>query len=112
MANFRDSEQRARVGRALLSVIRKDHLWSLAGPTEQAFNHLEKKTLALSTGEDVLWRLAWLTWEMPGDDMDLSVLEVITSLDHEHLRQVAELLLAMAGGPGVVDAWLAKYEHE
>lgn len=102
---LRDDHQRALVCRTLLRQVRRESLWTVAGPTEQARELFAQEGGALSAGERIILKLAWTIW---GEDGGVRV-EDLFRLKSDVCVRVSELIGAMAQGPDAVDAWLQRY---
>lgn len=79
-------------------------LWTLEGPTPLALKWRTRSPL--SSGERVLFQLAWAVWN--SSSSKATVGDLLRSLDKGSLAFVASLLVAIADGNAVaIDAWLA-----
>jgi hypothetical protein len=60
----------------------------------------------LSHGEKVTLFVAWALWNGEGE---LTLNEVLNTLDGGNLRMVGELLVAISAGSEAIDGWLQEY---
>lgn len=102
---FRDDRQRARACRALLVLVRLEDLFTVDGPTPRAVELFQAKGAKLSTGEAIMFEMAFGIWNGRSTDAGV-VLGDLLRLDSVNLQAVGELLAAAAGGAEDLDAWL------
>jgi hypothetical protein len=102
---FRDDRQTAAAVQVLLRSVRLEHLWTPAGPTEDAVKLLAERGGPMSHGEALMLLAAFDFWNGEGR-AELS--ELLSVLDAERVVLVASLMIAAAEGPGSVDSWLAR----
>jgi ATPase subunit of ABC transporter with duplicated ATPase domains len=85
----------ARVGR--------QSLWTPTGPTPLAEELLHADGGPLSHGEKVMLFIAWALWNGEGN---VTLDEVLNTLDGRNLELVGGLLVALAGGSTALEGWL------
>ena len=75
------------------------------GPTPLAITYLEspRQRPGWSSGELVLWALGWTLWNVHENRTQLGD---VLLLGPDWLATVGQLLVAIAGGPTLVDAWV------
>lgn len=105
---FESENQRARVCKALLTHVGIDNpaaprLWNEDGPTELAMDLLDADGGGFSSGERIMFLVAWQIWNGDGK---VKIEDVAYRLDQRNTAAVGSLLVAMSGGPGDVDRWL------
>jgi hypothetical protein len=103
---FRDDRQTAAAVRVLLRAVRLDHLWTEAGPTDEALALLDARGGAMSHGEALVLLAAFDFWNGQGKAL---LAELLAVLDADRTRLVAMLMIAAADGPAAVDRWLAEH---
>lgn len=106
---FRNDHQRAKVTMAIVGPYQAiAPLWTTDGPTEcciDLFEHPDKRVF--SSGEGVLFKLAWDVWNGMGG---AGFSDLLDRLDYASTRRIGALLVAMADGSSTaIDAWLQKY---
>lgn len=101
--SWRDDAQRAAVARALLHMVRRSSLWTKGGgPTRLALQYLDGPS-PLSSGEQLMLRLAVGAWNGDGA---ATVPDLLSTLPPRHLAAVGGWLVAYAQGSQAIDAWL------
>lgn len=116
---FRDDGQLADVCKVLCEHASLTGLWTGAyGPTEKAERLLATDCAGLSAGQRVTFLAAWELWDEDRVDALSGTLApypktlrlgyIVCALTGKYLMPLATLLVAMAGGPAAVDAWLSK----
>jgi hypothetical protein len=110
---FENEKQRARVCRAILISARLDgwkeygkpggELWTDEGPTELAIDLLDRDGGPLSTGERIMFLIAWSLWNGDGK---LRFDDVAYRIDGNNLRCIGTLLLAINEGGAAIEDWL------
>jgi hypothetical protein len=103
---FRDDHQRAAVCQILCARVGRESLWTLTGPSPTAEQLLRAGGGALSHGEKVMLFVAWALWNGEGE---LTLNEVLNTLDGGNLRMVGELLVAISAGSEAIEGWLQEY---
>lgn len=103
---FRDDQQRAAVCQVLCGRVGRQSLWTPTGPTPPAEELLQAGGGPLSHGEKVMLFIAWALWNGEGN---LTLSEVINTLDGGNLELVGGLLVAMSGGSKAIEGWLQEY---
>lgn len=111
---FRDDRQIAAANHVLCSFVpRLRGAWTPEGPSPQALKWFEENGGPLSSGERVLLLASFSFWN-GGHGADglgkLRFTEVLDSLDGEHLRRLAELMIASAEGASAVDSWIQAWK--
>lgn len=104
---FRNDRQAARCNRALLAPLGLADLWTAEGPTPRACELLDQAGGGMSAGEALMLRVTFDLWNGRGG-ADLG--RLLAVLDADRLRDLGELLAAMANGPDAVAGWLAARE--
>lgn len=104
--------ERARVCRILVRQADLANLWTPEGPTPLAQDLLQQNGGTMSSGQRVLFLLAWVIWKTPLDPTKLKASEILGCLDDDHLHLVGTLLGAISHGHEALQQWLAKFEHE
>jgi hypothetical protein len=109
---FRDEEQIAEVCRVLCENASLPGMWVAAsGPTARAEEVLLRGRAGLSLGQYVTLLAAWELWDedrLTEESGVLRLRDILSVLTGAYLLPLATLLVAMAGGPAAVDAWLTK----
>jgi ABC-type transport system involved in cytochrome bd biosynthesis fused ATPase/permease subunit len=103
---FKDDQQASLCCRALLRRVRLEHLWEEDGPTKRAVEMIEQGS-PLSSGEDLMLRIAFDLWNARGN---ATVGRVCAVLDDDHTEAVCSLLIARARGGQAIVNWLARYD--
>lgn len=101
--SWRDDHQRARACHALLGLVGKGDLWTPMGPTPTAIEYWRADGGPLSSGERVVFLLAWAAWNGGGG---LPVDALLASLSPRILVAVGHLLVAYAQGADAIDEWI------
>lgn len=99
---FRDDYQRGEVCFILCAWI-PGSTWAMDGRGYRPVTH--NNLSSLSTGELAMLRFAKRLWLGDGDDAATG-LPVWTGFDARRMRDIAELLTALVGGPEAIDAWI------
>ena len=101
---MRNDAQAARVAAALCDHLpRLRGLWRSDGPTIDP-----AKLGPCSSGERVVWEVAWSVWNNWRGKVRLPDL---MRLDGDHLERIGELLVAVGKGRAeAIDAWLELHE--
>ena len=102
---FRTEGQRAAVCRSICTHagLQAFGFWDDDGATEIAIDYLERDGGPLSSGERIMFLVAWSIWNGEGN---VRLDDVAYRLDGRNLTAVASLLACMAGGADDVDRWL------
>lgn len=103
---FRDDFQKSAVCQALCARAGRPSLWTPSGPSRVAEEFLEAGGGPLSHGEKVMLFVAWAVWNGEGD---LTLDELVNTLDGKNLELVGSLLVALSGGSAAIDAWLDEH---
>src|SRR5580704_16491653 len=101
---FRDEVQAVRAIRLLLARFGIDDAWGEAGPTPGAVQLRYENDVPLPPQERALVLAAWSLWSPIAGGIALG--DMVRSLDPEGARALCSLIVAYAGGPGEVDAWI------
>ncbi len=96
---WQSDEQACKTIRAMLKSARLDRMWTDEGPTEEAVDLLEARGGPLSHGEAVMLRAAFALWNGKGD---LTLDELLTTLDPENMRAVLRAVLVLRHDVGKV----------
>ena len=104
--------ERTRVCKILVRQADLTNLWTPEGPTPLAQDLLQQNGGTMSSGQRVLFLLAWVIWKAPLDPTKLKASEILGCLDDDNLHLVGTLLGAISHGHEALEEWLAKYEHE
>jgi hypothetical protein len=104
---FGSDEQLARACRALCALVGLGSLWTIDRPSPRAMALLEADGGPLSSGERIVVLTAWNIWNGSGNT---SLGDAIHRLDDRSLAALGSLLVAVAGGAGEIDRWLALTE--
>lgn len=102
---FRNDRQRAVVCRTLLAQAGLAELWDERGPNVGAQRRLQHTGIRLPRESTTLLLTCWAIWDGTG----LAAVSDLLDLGRASLSAVGELLEAMSGGPGEVDAWLERW---
>ena len=105
---FSSESQLIRVCRAICSRARLAELWTSDGPTAQATDLLERDGGPLSSGERMVFLVAWSIWNGSGH---VTVGDVLRQLDSVSLTMLGKLMLAAGQGGGAIDAWIVEAEE-
>lgn len=109
---FRDDAQLAEVCKVLCEHASLPGMWVAAsGPTARAEEVLVKGRGGLSLGQYVTVLAAWELWDegrLTEQSGVLRLRDILSVLTGKYLLPLSTLLVAMAGGPAAVDAWLTK----
>jgi hypothetical protein len=106
VGTFRDDRQKHEVIGALLGP-RLAAYWGETGPTELAFQVLERGSPTLSQGEALLILFAFDLWNGQGH---ASLGKVLGVTDAETLRRIGSLLVALSSeyAEEAIDLWIAQ----
>lgn len=109
---FRDDVQLAEACKVLCEHASLPGMWTAAyGPTAQAKQVLAVECAGLSAGQTVTFLAAWELWdeeEVKEQSELLRLARILCALTGKYLLPLSTLLVAMAEGPGAVDAWLSR----
>jgi hypothetical protein len=109
---FRDDGQLAEACKVLCEHASLPGMWVAAsGPTARAEEVLVKGRHGLSLGQYVTVLAAWELWDedrLTEQSGVLRLRDILSVLTGKYLLRLSTLLVAMAGGPASVDAWLTK----
>jgi hypothetical protein len=100
---FQNDQQLAAVCCAFLKLVNLESLWTENGPSERAKALFKADGGPLSSGERVMFLMAWALWNSRGK---LSFVEMLEKLDSGNLTAVGEFLIAYAAGPESINSWL------
>ena len=109
---FRDTRQRVAVCRALCersSALRVDELFDFEGATPLAASVMGGQVAShgWAPSDRALFNLAWQLWRYPILDLrSMSLVGLLGPLDRANQAAVGNLIVALAGGPELVDAWV------
>jgi hypothetical protein len=104
--SFRDDPQIAAVCMALCASVGLREAWTLSGPSDLAIAVAEGRPHPLSSGEELVIRIAMDVWNGQGG---ATLARLLGALDPDRTKMIAELLVACVTSYAAVDAWLAKY---
>lgn len=112
---FRNDQQIARAARVLCGRLpRLRDAWTEEGPSSEALALMEANGGPLSSGERAMLLAAFTFWNGARDEKTgqgrLAFVDVLDALDGEHMRCLAELMIAAADGADAVDAWLRTWQ--
>lgn len=118
-AAFRDDQQLADACNVLCEHASLHGLWSAAhGPTEKAERLLASDCPGLSAGQRVVFLSTWELWDEERVNANSKAFHpyektlrlgyILSVLTGTYFLPLSTLLVAMAGGPTAVDAWLTK----
>lgn len=105
--SWRDDHQRARVCQALLDLVGLAHLWECGdspAPTPAAIRWW-REGAPLSSGETIIFRVAWDVWNGEGG---ATLGTLLSSLSPRLIEAIGRLLIAYSQGPHQVDEWIAE----
>jgi len=109
---FRDDTQVAEACKVLCEHASLPGMWTAAyGPTPQAKQVLADECAGLTAGQTVTFLAAWELWDedqVRERSELLRLARILTALTGKYLLPLSTLLVAMAGGPAAVDAWLSR----
>jgi hypothetical protein len=109
---FRNDGQLAEVCKILCEHASLPGMWVAAsGPTARCEQVLAGGCSGLSAGQQVVFLAAWELWDEDRVKEQAYILRlgfVVRVLTGKYLLPLSTLLVAMAGGPAAVDAWLTK----
>jgi hypothetical protein len=109
---FRDDTQLAEVCKVLCEHASVPGMWTAGyGPTAEAERVLSRDCAGLSAGQQIIFLTAWELWDEDRVKEQSHILRVgfiVRVLTGKYLLPLSTLLVAMAGGPAAVDAWLTK----
>ncbi len=109
---FRDQSQKASVCRALCETVALHGVWSAAGPTETAREHLGRIPEAWSPGQAMYFAVAWDIWDgsSPPFASPVTLNSLLEIVSGKYLRILGELVMAVAAGGPSIDQWLQRYD--
>jgi hypothetical protein len=91
---------------ALCARVGRQSLWTPTGPSQTAEELLHAGGGPLSHGEKVMLFIAWALWNGEGN---VTLNEVVNTLDGGNLELVGGLLVAISGGSTAIEGWLEQY---
>lgn len=103
---FSSQKQQCRAIICLLQSLGLGHIWTDEGPSRLACEWLEGNPL--SSGEDLMLRIAFDFWNGMGK---ASFAKVVKVLDNRRTQDVADLLRAVTLGGDAVEAWIKRQEN-
>ena len=100
-----ETQTHAAIGSLLTTIPGLGRYWTATGPTEEAARVMEGRGEALSSGEELLLRVAFDLWNGRGG-ADFG--RMFGTLGNEPLAALGSLLVAVTQGPEAIDAWIAR----
>ena len=109
---FRDDTQLAEVCKVLCEHASVPGMWTAGyGPTAESERVLSRDCAGLSAGQQIIFLAAWELWDEDRVKEQCHILRlgfIVRVLTGKYLLPLSTLLVAIAGGPAAVDAWLTK----
>lgn len=97
-----NDKRRARMGQALMAMVKDDVFFTESGPTKAAWKAFEDRTM--STGELLLLDLAMALWRNGGTCPRVS--DLWSRLDERCYQRVVDVLGLLLSAPEVIDQQL------
>ncbi|WP_394847355.1 hypothetical protein LZC95_07805 [Pendulispora brunnea] len=104
---FSSELQTNRACRALLALMRLEHMWTPKGPTIDAIDIYQRNGAGLSTSERAVFLAAWAFYDRPSPLLFSELFLLGTGAT----EAICSLLVALARGPREIDKWLGTYER-
>lgn len=98
---FGNDKQVNRCCTVLLRRVFLESFWSEGGPTD-------KEEIGLSHGQHTMLRVAF---DLYNGSTNVTLREIMQTLDERNRRCIAELLLAESRGPVEIDRWIQTWER-
>lgn len=99
---FRDDRQKAKVC-SILNAFIATELWSETGPTPVAISLAERDGGGMSSGERIIFLIAWNIWT--GDPVSLQFSDIFR-LGADRQKMVGSFLIASSDGSESLDEWV------
>lgn len=99
---FRDDKQKAKVC-CVLNAFIATKLWTDAGPTPVAISLAERDGGGMSSGEKIMFLLAWHIWTH--EPVSLQFADIFR-LSPERQKLIGSFIIASSSGSDALDEWI------